>query len=289
MTDPLNRFPLAIDRLVELQHAPPPFAPGEPEFWTDPHIARQMLAAHLDPDTDAASRRPETIRRSVAWLVHQLDLKVGDSVIDLGCGPGLYAAHLAQSGLQVTGVDFSLTSIKYAQSFAQTNGLEITYRCQDYLQLDDRSRYEAALLIYGDLCPLSPSQRALLLANVHRALKPGGFFVLDVTTPDLRRREGLKNGWYAVPGGFWKPGPHLVLEQGFDCEKDLYLDQYVVVEPSGKISVYRNWFQDYTAETIRQELQANGFVVDSLWNDLWGTPYQPPTDWIGVVAYKTGV
>jgi hypothetical protein len=28
------------------------------KFWTDPHIAKQMLAAHIDPNTDAASRRP---------------------------------------------------------------------------------------------------------------------------------------------------------------------------------------------------------------------------------------
>ncbi|MGB8645297.1 MAG: SAM-dependent methyltransferase, partial [Anaerolineae bacterium] len=150
------------------------------------------------------------------------------------------------------------------------------------------SRFDAALLIYGDFCPLSPEQRARLLANVRRALKPGGRFVFDVSTPHLRQRAGLKNGWYAAQGGFWKPGPHLVLEQGFAYpEQDIYLDQYVVVEPDGKISIYRNWFQDYTQERIRAELQANGFSIQSLWSDLTGTPYAEPTDWIGVVAGKS--
>lgn len=276
-----------FNALCQLQSKPDLFAPGEPQFWTDPHIARQMLAAHLNPEIDAASRRPETIQRSTDWLVHSLELQAGDCVLDLGCGPGLYASRLAQAGLNVTGVDFSQNSIDYAIQSARQSGLQITYRCQNYLQLADESRFDAALLIYGDFCPLAPEQRSRLLANILRALKPGGRFVLDVSTPALRQRYGLKNSWYAAESGFWKPGPHLVLEQGFDYpEQAIYLDQYIVIEANGRTSVYRNWFQDYTAETIRAELDANGFKVDSLWSDLTGSAYQPTADWLGIIASK---
>ncbi len=275
-----------LEALRRLQEKPLPFTPGEPHFWTDPHIAGQMLRAHLDANTDAASRRPETIQNSVDWIVQTLGLTTGDSLLDLGCGPGLYAHRLARYGLRVTGVDFSQTSIGYAREIARQDGLEIVYRCQDYLRLEDEARFAAALLIYGDFCPLSPEQRARLLANVHRALRPGGHFVLDVTTPFLRQRLGLKNGWYAAPTGFWKPGPHLVLEQGYAYGEDLFLDQFIVLEEDGKISVYRNWFQDYTAGRLRNELEAGGFRVESLWGDLTGAPYAPTGDWIGVVASR---
>ncbi len=277
---------LDIHRLSQLQAKPAPFSPGEEHFWTDPHIAQQMLAAHLDPNSDAASRRPETIQRSVAWIVETLKLRSGDSVLDLGCGPGLYAARLAEYHLQVTGVDFSDNSIQYAAQFARQHGLDILYRCQNYLQLRDEACYDAALLIYGDFCPLNPEQRRGLLSNVRRALKPGGSFVLDVTTPHLRQKIGLKNGWYVASSGFWKPGPHLVLEQGFAYEHDLYLDQYITLEADGNISVYRNWFQDFTAETIHAELEANGFPIESIWGDLTGAPYEPSGDWIGMIAKK---
>jgi SAM-dependent methyltransferase len=286
MTNPAPS-PFAPDsEFWRLQEKPPAFAPGEPHFWTDPHIARQMLAAHLNPNHDAASRRPETIERSVAWMVKAINLQSGQRVLDLGCGPGLYAIRLASLGVQVSGVDFSPVSIAYAIQAAQQAGLEIDYRCQDYLTLEDDSRYEAALLIYGDFCPLSPEQRARLMGNVRRALKPGGRFVLDVSTPGLRSHYGLKNGWYMADAGFWKPGPHLVLEQGYDYDEDLFLDQYIVIEPGGKTSVYRNWFQDFTAETIRAELEAGGFVVESLWGDLTGAPFDPAGDWIGVMSRK---
>ena len=274
-------------QLIKLQQKPSPFEPGEPLFWNDPHISAQMLQVHLDPNTDAASRKPETIDRSVRWIIERLALKSNDAVLDLGCGPGLYASRFACAGLQVTGVDYSRSSIDYARRYASENNLNITYRYQNYLELEDANLYDAVFLIFGDFCPLSPQQRSTLLKHVNRALKPGGRFLLDVTTREHRKKHGNKNGWYAVESGFWKPGSHLVLEEGFDYpQQSIWLDQYTVIEGDGKISVYRNWFQDYTPKTITDELAQGGFSVESLWVDLTGKHYSPGSEWIGVIASK---
>ena len=276
-----------IPQLIPFQQKPAPFTPGEPLFWNDPHISSQMLAVHLDPNIEAASRKAETIDRSVRWLIETLGLQTGASLLDLGCGPGLYASRFAQAGFHVTGVDYSRRSIEYATKYASEHALNITYRYQNYLELQDENRYDAAFLIYGDFCPLNPEQRARLLQNIHRALKPGGKFALDVTTREHRKRYGNKNGWYAAESGFWKPGPHLVLEEGFDYpEQALWLDQYTVIEADGKLSVYRNWFQDYTPETIMEELSLGGFTVEGFWGDLTGAPYSPASEWIGLVTHR---
>jgi 2-polyprenyl-3-methyl-5-hydroxy-6-metoxy-1,4-benzoquinol methylase len=154
-----------LNVLKQLQEKPEPFAPGEALFWDDPHISKQMLAVHLDSTNDLASRRPGTIDHIVYWLVKTLDLSPGTPVLDLGCGPGLYASRLAQRGMHVTGVDISTRSIEYAVNDAQQHGLNIEYRCQNYLDLEDTEQYGLALLIYGDFCPLSPSQRNRLLGK----------------------------------------------------------------------------------------------------------------------------
>lgn len=283
---------LTLDDLQALQQKPVPYAPGEPLFWDDPHISKGMLAAHLDPNTEAASRPPEIIDRSVAWIVKTLGLRRGDAVIDLGCGPGLYAARLAGSGMRVTGVDMSRRSIDYAIDYAETHNLDITYRYQNYLTLEDDNRYDAALLIYGDLCPLSPDQRARLLQNVHRALKPEGHFVLDVSQRGSWSAEETGTSWYAAESGFWRPGPHLVLEQRFDYEEEaLRLDQYVVIDgddegaPS-KLTTYRVWRQEYTPETLTAELESHSFRIESLWGDLTGEPYSRESRWIGAVTQR---
>jgi len=276
-----------ISQLIQLQQKPAPFTPGEALFWDDPHISAQMLEAHLNPEVDAASRRPATIDRSVKWLIEVLSLQAGDPIRDLGCGPGLYTSRFARLGLQVTGVDYSRRSIEYATNHARENRLNIRYRYQNYLELDDENQYRAAFLIYGDFCPLSPGQRSTLLRNVHRALQPGGNFVLDVSTRAHRKRFGNKNQWYATERGFWKPGPHLVLEEGFDYpDQSIWLDQYTAIEPNGQVSVFRNWFQDYISQTITEELSQGGFNVESLWGDLTGVPCSADSEWIGVIAQK---
>ncbi len=281
----LDNHSLDLELLLSLRVKPEPFTPGEKLFWDDEHISSQMLAAHLNPSHDGASRRPETIDRVVSWLIDTLNLSTGSAVLDLGCGPGLYASRLAQRGMRVTGVDYSRRSIEYAKRFAQENHLDIQYRYENYLELKDTGLYDAALLIYGDFCPLSPVQRSMLLQNVRKALKPGGFFVLDVTTRECRKKHGSVNGWSVQKGGFWKPGLHLLLEDGFDYpEQFIFLDQAITIEPDGTVSVYRMWFQDYSPASITDELESSGLNVLGIWGDLTGQPYVDGSEWIGLIC-----
>lgn len=287
MTHSLPPHVLDIDTLHKLSQPPTLFEPAEPVFWDDPHISGMLLQAHLNPDTEAASRHPQVIEAIVSWLVEQLQVTPDTVWLDLGCGPGLYTSRLAQRGLRVTGMDFSRSSIGYARRHADEHNLDITYRFQNYLTLEDVDQYEVVTLIYGDFCPLLPAERATLLANVHRALKPGGRFVFDVTTPLHHARHGMQPNWYAAAeGGFWRPGPHLVLERGYTYPDDVFLDQHIIILPDGTHTVYRFWYQDYFAERITEELGAHGFAVQSVWNDLAGAPHTPDGEWMGVIAER---
>jgi SAM-dependent methyltransferase len=278
---------LRLERLLEVCQRPAPFEPGAQLFWDDPYISQQMLAAHLDPDTDAASRRPQVIEQTVQWLVSHLTLQQGDSILDLGCGPGLYCERFSRYGLAVTGIDYSHRSIAYATARAAEAGLAIRYLWGNYVHLDYPAGLDAVFMIYGDLCVLPPTARDIVLRKVHVALKEGGHFVCDVSTRRHRQHVGLRKSWRVVESGFWRPVPYLVLEQGFDYpEQDLYLDQYIVVTGDGRMAVYRNWFQDYTLETITSVLRERGFSVRAAWSDLSGTAYDPGAAWIGIVARK---
>ncbi len=282
----MTRFSLAaLDRLTQ---RPLLFAPGDRNIWTDPHIASQMLLAHLNPDTDAASRRPETIDRTVAWLLETLRLPLLSPVVDLGCGPGLYCERLARAGLRVTGVDYSSNSIAYARRRAEAEGLEIEYRLSSYLEMDFRAQFDAALLIYYDFCPLPDASRDTLLARVWLALAPGGRFIFDVLTPAYVWPPEPNQLWeYHPAGGFWSPNAHLVLHQHFDYpDEHVTADQYIVVEPDLTAIVYRVWSRQYTLQTLEPVLRRAGFAVESVYTDLTGAPYDPYAPSLAVIARK---
>lgn len=274
---------LRLDRLAVCQRRPELFAPSPQQMWTDPYISHRMLAAHLDPDVEAASRHPDTIARSVDWIIDVLGLEAGDALLDLGCGPGLYCRRFAGRGLEVSGVDFSASSISHAR---EQDGAT-RYLCRDYLTLDVTDSFDAVMLIYGDFCVLGDSDRDKLLGIVRRALRAEGHFVFDVTTTaDYRARRGATPLWsLAENAGFWKPGPHLVLKQVFDYPShETLLEHYLVIEENGVASVYHNWVHCYSAETITPVLEAQGFAVAGLYDDLTGTPHSGAGHYLGIVA-----
>jgi hypothetical protein len=70
-------------------------------------------------------------------------------------------------------------------------------------------------------------------------------------------------------------------------ELSLELDEYLVIEPDGAWTVYRNWQRHYTPETITAALAAQGFQVEGIWGDLTGEPYREAGQGIGVVARRS--
>ena len=279
---------LDFETLAHYAQKPDLDAQGEALFWNDPYISQQMLKAHLDPNTDAASRKPETIERSVAWMVDQLKLKDGSRFLDLGCGPGLYTIRLARRGFDVTGIDFSPGSLEYARLQAQQEKLSINYILQNYLTLDYDQVFDAACLIYFDLGVFSKTNREQLLPRIARALKPGGCFVFDVVTEYSRSEAQMGVSWEVCPsGGFWRPGAHMVLSQVFHYPADMaYLDRYLVIDDSGGLTIYNVWEHYFTVEMLQAELKKAGFSDVALWSDLTGTPYSERAGSIGAIAKK---
>ena len=132
--------------LSDLARRPEPWSVSTVrELWTRPHLANEMLKHHLSQESDHSSRRIGEIDRIVDWLDGQLDFD-GKRVIDLGCGPGLYARRMAERGARVTGVDFSANSIAYARG----QGGDVDYLEADYLEDPLPGGFDVATIIYYD-------------------------------------------------------------------------------------------------------------------------------------------
>ena len=61
------------------------------------------------------------------WIKKLVDLS-GKKVVDIGCGGGILAESLAQSGANTTGIDLSEKALKVAQLHALEVGANLTYR-----------------------------------------------------------------------------------------------------------------------------------------------------------------
>jgi SAM-dependent methyltransferase len=243
--------------------APEPWQEGDNIPWDEPGFSERMLQEHLSQAHDAASRRFTRIDQHVAWI-HQAMLggKPG-RVLDLGCGPGLYASRLAQLGHRCRGIDFSPASIAYARQTASQLGLDCSYVLQDVRQAEFGSGFDLAMMIFGEFNVFKPGEAARLLEKACRALNPGGKLLLEVhTLPVVKHLLGEGSAWRAVPGGLFSPRPHLLLEQGFwDEAQQAATRRYFVIDAeTGDMERYAASYQGYTDVEYLHLLETHGFA-----------------------------
>ena len=258
------------------------------ELWTRPHIARQMLACHLDQDNYLASRPIAVIEQIVDWLDGELDL-AGKGVCDLGCGPGLYSTRLAQRGADVTGVDFSTTAIGYAKSQVSPADAGPGYLVADYLADELPGTFDVVTLIYYDFCALSPADRRALLQRIRRMLNPGGSLVLDVLTdsaiPQMSEQLVIEK---RLMDGFWAESDYVGIHRRWVYpDQALSLDHYAIVEPADHWEIL-NWMQYFSSDRLVGELKDAGYSIRSLTGSLIGEALTKESSEIAVIAETQG-
>lgn len=259
---------MKIADLLQACEKPALYTPGTALMWPDPYISKKLLALHLSQDTDLASRKASAIGTTLEYILARAGTQPL-AILDLGCGPGLYAEKLAAQGHQVTGIDMSPSAIAYARKIAARDHLNITYLHQDYLTLDHENRYDLAILIFTDLGVLFPEERDSLLSRIYRALKPGGLFIFDVLNTSWAPGQGTT--WEAAANGFWRPGPYLTLSQNLTYEQTpdqgIFLSQHVVVEDHG-LAVYRFYTHTFSQEALNRLMTRHGFKNLSFTDNL---------------------
>lgn len=262
-----------LNKLSDYLIKPKLYTPSTSTFWDDEHISKGMLEAHLNPNWDAATRKLDFVDKSVKWIASIAQPIQFQKLLDLGCGPGIYAEHFRKAGYKVTGIDFSKRSIDYAKEQTLHNKSNIEYNYQNYLTIDYEEQFDVITLIYCDYAPLSITDRLILLRKVHQALRPNGKFIFDVFTPLMRKAES-RSWLYSDDGGFLCEKPHICLDSvyQYDDEDNTELRQSIVITED-TVNCYNIWDHFFTKEALISEIQPIGFNSFEFYGDIAGKEY----------------
>ena len=260
-------------QLKAMMRKPALYEKGSIELWTDEHISKGMLEAHLHPDWDAATRKHTTVKKIVKWISKVAPAETYPAVLDLGCGPGIYAEEFHKAGYQVTGMDISERSINYARNSAHEKNLPITYYHQNFFTLDLVKQFDLVTLIYFDFCVNSTEDRSKTLKNIHAALKPGGLLIIELTMPQYFADLNENKKWAYEESGFYCAKPHLCLESFYRYdEQNTILDQYIIVTEDDIKSI-NVWHHTFTEDEFTHDLRMAGFNVKALYGNMMGADY----------------
>ncbi|MDB5968587.1 MAG: Cyclopropane-fatty-acyl-phospholipid synthase [Hydrocarboniphaga sp.] len=139
-----------------------------------------------------------------AHIAAKLDLRPGARVLDIGCGWGGLAMHIAEhhTGVHVTGITLSVEQLAIAQQRVRDRGLEdrIELRLEDYR--DTPGSFDAIVSV-GMFEHVGRPQFQTFFDRVKALLKPDGTALIH--TIGRAKPRGVTNPWlakYIFPGGY---------------------------------------------------------------------------------------
>ncbi len=118
-------------------------------------------------------------------------LRAGADVADFGCGSGHAINVMAQAfpASRFTGIDFSEEAIAVGVAEAARLGLtNATFESHNLAQLDKREAYDV-ITVFDAIH--DQAQPARVLENIHRALRPGGVFLMADIKASSRLEENV--------------------------------------------------------------------------------------------------
>lgn len=114
-----------------------------------------------------------------------LEVRRGESILDIACGAGRMARRLARLGATVVGIDHSAAFIERARLRSEAEGIDVKYHVLDAADEDallslgaDRFDLAVCTMAVMDMPCLDPLMRSLT-----KLLKPQGCFVFSVIHP----------------------------------------------------------------------------------------------------------
>lgn len=163
-------------------------------LWLDPGMSYSG-ALYGDADGDLESAQRAKYRR----ILDRLHAAPGQSVLEIGCGWGGFAAMALQEGLKPTGLTLSPAQLEWAKTRAPAADL----RLQDYRDIDETFDHVVSIEMFE---AVGERWWPAYFKAVARALKPGGRAVIQTITIAEELFADYRKGTdfiqqYIFPGG----------------------------------------------------------------------------------------
>lgn len=140
--------------------------------YDDELVLKNYIESRIDND----SPHNRTIKQK---LFDMLGDYKGKSILDLGCGIGVFAKEISLMAGEVTGIDISKECIKYAQTY--NNSSNIDYICMDIKDL--ASVNDKFDIVFSDMVFNYIENYDKLLSNIYSLLKDDGIIVFSQVHP----------------------------------------------------------------------------------------------------------
>ncbi len=134
------------------------------------------------------------------FIEDSLGVAKGAMVLDLGCGTGRHAIELTRRGYQVVGYDLSLPMLARAADEAQERDQKLNFLQGDMRDMTFEDTFDGIYCWNTSFGFFEEEKNAQVITRVHKALRMGGQFLLDVVNRDFLIRQAPSLAWFEGDG-----------------------------------------------------------------------------------------
>jgi SAM-dependent methyltransferase len=205
------------------------------------------------------------IAREANFIEESLGCEAGATILDLACGTGRHAVELATRGYQVVGFDLSLAMLARASDEAQDRKQKINFVQGDMREMTFEETFDGVFSWNTSFGYFDEEKNAAVIAKVHRALKKGGQFLLDVVNRDNLVRQAPSLAWFEGDGCICMD------EMGIDFITSRMKVKRTLMMDDGRTKEIEYSIRVYSLHELGKMLHDNGFRVAEV-SGRTGTP-----------------
>lgn len=221
----------------------------------------------------------ERTGKEVEALVNFLHLDEPSKIMDLACGHGRHANQLAKRGHSVTGIDITDGFLEIAREDAKGLNVSVEYICEDMRNISYSDEFDIVLLLFTSFGYFSDEGNKLVLQNIFKALKPGGYFCFDIHNRDVAVKNMRPYNVIEKEGNFQ------IDRSTIDSENGFWINRRVIIR-NGVRKDLPFFIRLYNPNEIRYLLSDAGFADISFYCDWDGNPISIKSGRMIIVARK---
>ena len=227
----------------------------------DPHLDPVVAAAY--DDVHDSHFQPDAIAAAVAVLA---DLAGSGPAVEFAVGTGRLAVPLAETGLQVYGIDLSEPMLDQLRAKAGADQVDVVVGDMTTTHVcDDAS---IVYLVYNTIMNLrTQALQVACFQNASKHLQPGGHFVIETMVPELR---------HLPPGETIRPfdvsARHLGFEEYVDVVNQISVSHHYHID-GDRVRVNAPAFRYVWPSELDLMAQLAGLSLVNRWQDWQRTSF----------------
>lgn len=205
-------------------------------------------------------RNEQEADRHIKFILSQVKLNPGASILDFACGAGRHSLLLAKKGFHVTGVDLSERLLHEAKKNARAENLKLNFIKSDLRDFNTDEKFDLVLNLFTSFGYFeNDEENFCVFEKAHKFLKSNGYFVFDYFNKNYIEKNLIEYSEEKT-GSFF-----IVQKRKINNNR---VEKEIIIRENGRFKTFVESVKLYDSDFLVGKLTEYGFEIKGLFGDF---------------------